>query len=165
MHSVLYLLCPTDCLETHVNSTFKHQNYFYTSLGNSFTTDYKTIDSLKTLMLEHNIREISVVLSNDNPIFLDALEGQFFTKISGLKHFYSKISNQRRHSEIIWNSDNRKDAILSHFLNNKIKELQDSLGNFPFHSVKINGKIYDRFENSFKNVYSSLTCLEKHSLN
>lgn len=165
MYSVLYLLCPTDCLETRVNDAFKHQNYFYTSLGNSLSLDDKTVESLKALMLEHSIREISVVLSNDNPIFLDALEGQFFYKISGLDRFYKKIGRQRRHSELIWNADNRRDAILSYFLNNIIKELQLRLANFPFHSVKISGKIYDRFENSFKNVYSNLTCLEKHSLN
>ncbi|KAB1159433.1 hypothetical protein F7018_03740 [Tenacibaculum aiptasiae] len=165
MNKVLFLLCPTDCLETVVNDTFKYQNYFYTSLGNSFSPNHKTLDSLKELIIKNHIKNICFVLSNDNKIILDALGGQSFSNISGLDSFYNKITKEKRHSELVWLGDHRQDAIFSYFLNNKIKELQLSLGNFPRQSVKISGKVYNRYENNFKSIYSNLTCLKKHSLN
>lgn len=165
MHKALFLLCPTDCLETTINATFKHQNYFYTSLGNSFASDIETLENIKELLIKHNINNIYFILSSDNKIILDALKGYFFSEIKGLQKFYTEIRKQQKHLEAIQLTENNQYSIISYFLNHKIKELQFYLSNFHNHSVKINGKVYDRFENSFKNIYSSLICIKKHNLN
>lgn len=165
MSKTLFLLCPTDCLETIVNNTFANKNYFYTSLGNSFIVDDITLKSIKKLILKEKIKNIYFVLSNDNQIILDALERQIFSEINGLKEFYSEVVKQKADSEVMWLTTNNKHLIISYLLNHKIKELQQKLGNLPLNSIKVRGKIYDRFDNVFKNIYSSLTCLKKHCLN
>ncbi|OSY89267.1 hypothetical protein WH52_01075 [Tenacibaculum holothuriorum] len=165
MHNVLFLLCPTDCLETIIDDTFNCQNYFYTSLGNSFTSDYKTINSIRELIIKHKIKNVCFVLSNDNEIIKDAFGEQYFSEINGLKSFYKKVSKEKELLEAIWGADHRKDSILSYFLNMKIKEFEANLGYIPHHQINIIGKIYNRFENSFRNIYSNITCLNKHILN
>ncbi|WP_420574211.1 hypothetical protein [Kordia sp.] len=165
MNKTLFLLCPTDCLETTINNTYESKNYFYTSLGNSFVVDNSTIKSIKELILKQNIKNIYFVLSNDNKIILDALESQSFSENIGLKNFYSEIIKQKETSEVMWLITNNRHLIISYFLNHKIKELQLELDKLSLNSIKIRGKIYDRHETAFKNIYSSLTCLESHCLN
>ncbi|WP_353778374.1 hypothetical protein [Winogradskyella sp. 3972H.M.0a.05] len=165
MHKALFLLCPTDCLESIINDTFKHENYFYTSLGNSFISDTETIENIKELIIQHNIRKIYFVLSDDNKIILDALGGQSFSDIRGLQKFYTEVTRQKERSEVLWQTDNRQFSILSYYLNNKIKELQLELDNLPIHLPRISGKIYFRQKNIFSNIYSDLICIEKHYLN
>lgn len=131
MNKVLFLLCPTDCLETKINNTFKYENYFYTSLGNSFYSDFKTINSLKELLIKKEITNICFILSTDNRIINDALEKQSFSKISGLKPFYKKISKSKKELKIISNTDKRQYTSFSYLLNTKIKELQLNLGCIP----------------------------------
>ena len=165
MRKVLFLLCPTDCLEPIINSTFKYENYFYTSLGNSFVSDSETIKNIKELVRKHNIREIYFVLSNDNKIILDALGGQFFSDIRDLQNFYVEVIRQKEHSEVLWQTNNRQFSILSYYLNNKIKELRLELGHLSNLPIKINGKIHNREDHTFKQIYPDLICLEKHNLN
>ncbi|WP_298426267.1 hypothetical protein [uncultured Kordia sp.] len=165
MNKTLFLLCPTDCLETAVNDAYENENYFYTSLGNSFAADNSTLKSIKELILKHDIKNIYFVLSNDNKIILDALERQSFSEIIGLENFYSEIIKQKEDSEIMWLTTNNKDLIISYFLNHKIKELQLELGNLSLNSIKVRGKIYDINNTYFKNIYSSLICLKSHCLN
>lgn len=165
MRKCLYFLCPTDCLESIINNTFKCENYFYTSLGNSFVSDIETIAYIKETIRKHNIREIYFVLSNDNQIILDALGRQFFSGIRGLKKFYNEITRQKEHSEVSWQTDDRQFSVLSYYLNKKIKELQPELRNLLDHPIKIRGKIYNRQENAFKDIYSDLVCREKCYLN
>lgn len=165
MQKCLYLLCPTDCLEPVINNTFKHKNYFYLSLCNSFIIEDNTIKSIKQLIKKHKIKEVYFVLSNSNYIVKDALGTQDFLKMRGLSSLYSQINTQKKYSEIFWQTDTSQFSILSYYLNSKIKELQFELGNITNDSLKIDGKIYDRFDNAFKNIYSDLICIEKHSLN
>ena len=165
MYKNLFLLCPTDCLESVIRNRFSKESYFYTSLGNSFVYDIKTLDSIKELVHEHTIDRIYFVLSDDNQIILDALGGQFFSEIRGLKAFYNEILEQKKLSEVLWTANEREFSILSYFLNNKIKELQHKLDNEIDYPIKIGGKIFNRDENIFKDIYSDLICLEKHALN
>lgn len=165
MHNTLFLLCPTDCLEPIINNTFKQENYFYTSLGNSFSSDVKTLEHIKALIVRNNIRKIYFVLSNDNQIILNALEGHFFPEVKGLKTFYNEVTNLKELSETLWLTNNRQFSILSHYLNKKMKELKFQLFTLFNYPIEIKGQIFDRSENTFKNIYTDLICIEKYSLN
>ncbi|CAL2082116.1 hypothetical protein [Tenacibaculum sp. 190524A02b] len=165
MHKSLFLLCPTDCLEMVINHQFKQENYFYTSLGNSFVSDIDTLINIKDVIKKHNITNIYFVLSSDNEIILDALGGQFFSKVKGLKTFYNEIEKQKKHSEASWQMNTSRFSILSYYLNQKIKELKYLLNSLYLNDVRVFGKIYNKQQNIFTNIYSDLVCLEKHCLN
>lgn len=165
MPTCFYLVCPTDCLEYTINKKFKYENYFYTALGNSFVFDAKTIKHIKNIIREHHIKEIYFVLSIDNKIILDALGANKFSDIIGLHNFYKDIKRQRKRSMLSLKRGNIQFAILSYHLNKKIKELELQLSDLSNIPIKIRGKIYNKNENTFSNIYSNLVCLEKHHLN
>ena len=165
MHKCFYLICPTDCLEYTINKTFKYENYFYTSLGNSFNQDIKTLESISRIIKKHNIREICFVLSMDNKIVVDALGNKEFSNIETLRNFYNEITIQKEHSKISFISYNRQFAVISFYLNKKIKELELQITNLLNQPIKIVGKIYSKDKNTFTNIYSDLICLEKYNLN
>jgi len=165
MQKALFLLCPTDCLESIINDSFKHENYFYTSLGNSFATDNITLEHIKELILKHHITTIYIVLSNDNKIILDALGRQFFSKIRGLQTFYKDITKQSKTHVTHCNSIVNEYYFFSYFLNTKIKGLQKELSNLLSDPIKINGKIYNKQLDAFSKIYSNLVFLEKYHLN
>ncbi len=165
MHSHLYFICPTDHIEPIINSSFGHRSYYYTSLGNSVAFDDDTIKQIEHLVLKHNIREISFVLSNTNVIFLDALGNRNFSEISGLDNFYNEVISQKEYSAGSGLKCNRKFLVLSYYLNYKIRELWHEL-NYPIiNQVKIIGKIYDKKRNVFDEIYSDLICRDYISLN
>lgn len=165
MQKRLFLLCPTDALESTINKVSIGENYFYTSLGNSFDVDFSTLQHIQELVEEQEICNIYFVLSNDNKIILDALGGQFFSDIRGLKKCYKEVKKQQRNAEIIEKSAGSQFSILSYYLNRKIKELQFQLNHLCTHDVAVNAKIYNKQEDSFKDIYADLICLERHSLN
>ncbi len=165
MPKTLFFLCPTDCLESIINNVHRHENYFYTSLGNSFLSDLETLEYLKELIKTHNIRKIYFILSNDNQIVSDALGGHFFSEIKGLETFYNEVAIQIENSKASWQTDHNQFSILSHYLNKKIKELQLELDNLFNYPIKISGKIYNRYDHLFNDIYSGFLCQEKHSLN
>ena len=160
----LYLICPTDCIESIINRAYKCENYFYTSLGNSFVFDSKTINELYQIIEKHCITDICFVLSNNNKIIIDALGNQCYSNLNGLNNFYNEITKQKVRSEITSQNNNRKFLLISYYLNNKICELQlllNALSNKPY----ISGKIYSSCQNIFLDIYSNLVCLDKHHLN
>ena len=165
MQKILFLLCPTDSLESTINDVSSSENYFYTSLGNSFNVDFETLKHLKELVEKHQICKIYFVLSNDNRIILDALGGQFFSGIRGLEKCYKEVKRQQKNAEIIEKRAASKFSVLSYYLNTKIKELQFQLCHVCKHDIHVSAKIYNTQENSFKNVHADLICLEKHALN
>lgn len=165
MHRSLFLLCPTDCLESVINTTYRHQNYFYTSLGNSFSPSIDTLTHIKKLIKQHDIRRIYFVLSKDNSIILDALGHQLFSDVKGLEPFYNNIIKQKKHSEVLWQKEHWQFSILSHYLNEKIKELRVTFQTLLHHPIYIRGKIYDRDKATFEDIHSELFCVKKHLLN
>jgi hypothetical protein len=165
MHKRFYLICPTDCLEFSINKTFKYENYFYTSLGNSFNYDHRTLGYLRTMIKKHNIQEIYFVLSIDNKIALDALGTKKFSKIGTLNNFYDDIKRQKERSNILFKEKDNQFTMLSFYLNKKIKELEFQLANLSNQTIKIGAKIYHKNQDAFINVYSDLVCLEKYQLN
>ncbi len=166
MDNMLFLLCPTDSLQSKINTVSKCKNYFYTSLGNSFNFDDKIITEIKELIQKHTINEIYFVLSNDNKIVLDALEGQSFSEIKGLKRFYKEIEKDKMLLKILTNTENNNFSIISFYLNKKIKALKHKLeDNLVSQPVKIYGKIYNKEKKSFMNIFSNLNGLEKFRWN
>ncbi len=165
MQKCLYLLCPTDCLEPVINRNFRNENYFYTSLGNSVVFNTHTILQIKKLVKKYEIRKIYFILSKNNNIILDALGKQDYLKFRGLNSFYNKLVRQKEDTEILWKTEYSQRTIISYYFNKKIKELESKLINKISHPVEISGKIYDRFENTFRNIYPKLVCLEKYHLN
>lgn len=165
MHTSFYLICPTDCLESIINKTFKSENYFYTSLGNSFNYNIKTLDVISMMIEKYQIKEICFVLSIDNTIVLDALGNKEFSSIPTLHNFYNEISVQKGLVRTFIDTDNRQFAVLSFYLNKKIKELESQINNLLEVPIKIRGKIYNKDNNTFTNIYSHLLCIKKYHLN
>lgn len=164
MQNNLFLLCPTDNLEPVINAMFSYENYFYTSLGNTFSKDINTLDSLRKLIRTKNIGNIFFILSSENRIILDALESQFYKNVTSLEKLYKKIEEQKELSEF-WDNKHFQELLLSYYLNHKIQELSNYLGHSLLQSISIKGKIYSQPENRFYPIYSTLICKEKYHFN
>ena len=117
------------------------------------------------MIKKNNILEIYFVLSSDNCILLDALGKQYFLAVRGLDNFYYEITGHKERSEASWETHNHQFSILSYFLNKKINELQFELNRLFIDQVKIGGKIYNKQEHIFTNIYSDLICRDFISLN
>ena len=165
MNSHLYFICPTDNLELEINKTFRYQNLFYTSLGNSVVFDKDIINEIEQLILKHAVQEISFVLSMTNLIISDALKNQDFAASCGLNGFYRQVLRQEGYSEVLGTKNNRRFTVLSYHLNNKIRELRQQLNEAKIGHLNIGGKIYNARENVFLAIYSHLICTEYISIN
>ena len=120
MQKRFYLICPMDFIEHNINKTFRYENYFYTSLGNSFNHYSKTIEYIRGIIKKHKIKEIYFVLSTDNMIVLDALGSQKTSKIRKLHNFYNDIKSQKQLSNLLFKENDNQFTILSFYLNKKI---------------------------------------------
>ncbi len=165
MYRQLFFICPTDNLETLVNKTFKQENYFFTSLGNSMVFDIVVVGHIKDLIINKNIQEITFILSDDNLILSSNKRSQDILKIKRLANFNNQIVKQQSYSESLWLSRNNKSLILSYHLRNKIRELHQGLNSLFIKQLKINAKIYNREKNVFKDIPIDLICLESFNLN
>ena len=116
--STLFLVCPTDCLESTINKEFKGDNLFYSSLVNNSSFCTNTVTNLEELVMNNNI-EIYFVLSTQNKIILHAMAGQSLSQIRGLKNFDSYIKKNKEMSELFWNSNDTTRVIISYFINQK----------------------------------------------
>ena len=96
---------------------FRCENFFYTSLGNSFKYDRKTLEHIKAIIKKHNIKEIYFVLSLDNIIVLDALASKKKSKVRLLHNFCDDIKSQKERSKIAFKENNNQFTILSLYLN------------------------------------------------
>lgn len=164
METCFYFVCPTDCLENTINKTFKHKNYFYTSLGNSFNLESKTLHTIKSIINKHGINNLCIVLSLDNEIVLDALSPKSYPKTKHLNHFYNEVGIHYKTSKLL-HKNNSPFVTLSYYLNKKIKELEFKLSQVNNTTLKIEAKVYNRQNNTFTNVLPSLLCLKKYHLN
>ena len=165
MNASLFFLCPTDCLESIVNKKYIGENYFYNSLGNNLTLDSITLESIKSLVCRHNIRNIYLVLSEQNKIAVDVMEGQTFPKIRGLQNFNNSINQSKKQSELFWKTSEPMFSSLSYYLNQKIRQLQLNLSYVLTQSVNLEGKIYIKSQNKFVDIYPDVVCFRDYSLN
>ena len=165
MKKCLFIICPTDCLEPIINKIFDCENYFYTSLGNTFCDDTKTIQYLNGIVQKHAIRDICFVLSCDNVIVLDALRNSELSSIPYLKHLHKDMNHQQSKLNFITTEDSYLFTVLSYHLNEKIKTLNFQLSDRQKQTVRVTGKIYNRKQEIFTSIYSNLICLEQYHLN
>lgn len=165
MQKHLYFICPTDHIERIINKTFQQENYFYTSLGNSIRFDADMAAQINGLIESKNITEVTFVLSSSNQVVMDVLSQQNFSSIEGLDSFYHEITQQKERSKMLWQRSDLPIPILSHYLNQKIKELQPKISSWIVDNVHINSKIYIRKSNVFKDVYADFFCEKYVNLN
>ena len=95
MFNKLYFICPTDNIESIINSKLNDNNFYITSLANSITFNYDFIKELHSIIESKKISEITFVLSDDNKLINDALENKKFKNIRSLNHLNLKISSQK----------------------------------------------------------------------
>lgn len=157
-------MCPTDCLETSINEKFKSENYFYTSIGNSFNVDKMSMVHIKKLIIKHEIKNIDFVLSLDNSFISYVLNKRLNLQDKGLKKYQENINKKKIQAKIIDQKVNHQYLLLSYILNDKIKELKVKLAD-SIDSITINGKIYNKKLDDFTYIYSELINLEKHNMN
>lgn len=160
MKSCLYFICPTDSLESVIESTFHQENYFYNSLGNSVTFTKSELNQIKKLVCNKGIRKIFFVLSQENQIVSDAIGNQDFSNIRGLKKFYSQVLKQKEHLEFSWQIPNPRFLILSSFLTEKIEQLKDGLSDLMIGEITFAGKIFNQEEYKFKDISADLIFTE-----
>jgi len=165
MRKHLYFVCPTDHLETVINSNFQQENYFLTSLGNSVTFNPQLIEEINLFIATKRITEITFILSDTNKMITDALKSQTFNEVRGLKRFYDVITEQKKCTAIVWQTLDIKVPIISFCLNLKIKELKLRLNSSIRGGVKVNAKIYNSRKNTFNEIYADLLHLAYFSLN
>jgi len=164
MQNNLFLVCPTDNLEPVINTKFSNENYFYTSLGNTFSQDNRILDNLSELIKTKQIGNIFFILSSKNKIILDALDLQLFKNVTGLEQLYNKIEEQKGCSKF-WNNNQFQNLLFSYYLNHKINELSYNLNDSLCQPLTIKGQIYNEQHNKFYPIYSNLICKEKFHFN
>ena len=101
MEKRLFLVCPTDFLEGIINQKFKSINFFYTSVGNSFCTDNKTIDNIKELVINHGIKNIDFILSLDNTFVSNTYSQEIKLRDTILNKYQQEIKEKKQQSKII----------------------------------------------------------------
>ena len=164
MFNKLYFICPTDNIESIINSKLNDNNFYITSLANSITLNYNFIRELYLIIESKKIREITFVLSDDNRLINDILENKDNKNIRSLDHLNLEIySHKNFFKKELTISQIRLD-IISYLLNqkkNELKNITDSLGL----KLDINAKVYNKEVNEFTKVKSKLLNLEFFNLN
>jgi len=164
MFNKLYFICPTDNIESIINSKLNDNNFYITSLANSITLNYNFIRELYLIIESKKIREITFVLSDDNRLINDILENKDNKNIRSLDHLNLEIySHKNFFKKELTISQIRLD-IISYLLNqkkNELKNITDSLGL----KLDINAKVYNKEVNEFTKVKSKLINMEFFNLN
>ena len=165
MHKCLYMICPTDRMESVICSKYEGYKYFFTSLGNAQILDDETIGQIAALIEKHDIRQITFVLAEDNQIILDAIGNQSFFEVRGLRAFYDFIQEQKKNTLNSWQMYQQYPMLLSYHLNERIKHLQTKLRGMLPYPPQYNGKLYSKEYNSFRDIHSELVCFYPNNLN
>lgn len=164
MEKRLFLVCPTDCLEGIINQKFKSINFFYTSVGNSFCMDNKTIENIKELVIKHGIKNIDFVLSLNNTFISNTASQEIKLKNTILNKYLQEINDKKEQVKIIDQEENNQYLLLSYILNDKIKQLEHQLADC-IEKIKIGAKVYNRDINDFEDIYSELINFQKYNMN
>ena len=161
----LYFVCPTDNLETIIESHFQNKNYFFSSLGNSLGFSFEVVEEINSLIENKAITEINFVLADNNKLISGGINDERFDELSSLENFYDIIQTQKKQTEAVWNKIDSRIPIISYYLNLKIQELNNQLIDVFDKNITINGKIYKTNANSFNEIHADLLHLDKFILN
>lgn len=121
MCNKLYFICPTDNLESIINSTFNYKNYYLTSLANSFTFNIEFKKEICSIIESRKINDITFILSDNNKFLTDALGDRNFEKIRGLNSFYHSISKHKDFITKVWSLSDIQQILTYYLLNLKKK--------------------------------------------
>jgi len=165
MHKCLYMICPTDQLESVITNRFGGSSYFYTSLGNMVSLNERTVRQIAKLIEKNSIKEITFILSTDNNILLDALNSQYFIETRGLCKAYGDFLSYKTQVAEIWRTHRQMDLIISYHLNQKIEALEIGLSEFLLDIPDINGQVFSKSSDSFKLIHSQIAFLNSCQLN
>jgi len=154
MHRHLYFICPSDHIESLINQTFRHDNYFLSSLGNSMVIDANLVEEIMAWMDIKSIREITFVLSSDNQIIHDAIKQYDFCNVKRLHNYYNEIFQVKMRLKGLWHMDKEEMPVLSYFLKTKVHALQTILSGL--NQIDINGKIYCSSTGTFNELDSRI---------
>lgn len=152
MHNRLFFVCPADRLESIINTKFRGVNHYYTSLGDSVIFDHNTVGQIKRLIIKNNIKEIFFVLSNNNPIVLDALGNQEYARITKMTDFYRNLKVDNKYPLVLWHINKNQLSVITPHLSNKIKELEKALSHTFMREIKIEGRIYSGSDFGFYSI-------------
>ena len=119
MDKCLFMVCPTDHLEPAIDHWFEGFKYYYSSLGNTFSLDEKTLCHISDLIEKNGIGQIMVILSENNRIVLDALNKRQYVEITGLAEPYGHLIDHKKHVVNTWQAPNQSQLVLSRHLNQK----------------------------------------------
>jgi len=161
----LYFVCPTDNLETVIESHFQNKNYFLSSLGNSLGFSFEVVEEINSLIENKGITEINFILADNNKMISGGINDERFDEVSSLKNFYDIIQTQKKQTEAVWSKIDSQIPIISYYLNLKIQELNNQLIDVFDKNITINGKIYKTNANSFNDINADLLHLDKFILN
>ena len=164
MFNKLYFICPTDNIESIINSKLNDNNFYITSLANSITFNYDFIKELHSIIESKKISEITFVLSDDNRLINDALENKENKNIKSLDHLNLKIYSQKNFFKKESTISEIRQEIISYLLNhkkNELKNITDSLGL----ELDINAIVFNKEVNEFTKIKSKLLNLEFFNLN
>jgi len=144
-------LIPTDNLESTKRDRFNGQKFFCSSLGNTLVIEKEILDQIASIVTKNEINEITFSLSESNRIVLDALSNQHYSDIKGLNEAYNHILPHQKDVKNSWDLNNQHAMILSYHLNDKINE--------------INGILFSKFYNGFRQIHPELICINSNILN
>ena len=164
MFNKLYFICPTDNIESIINSKLNDNNFYITSLANSITFNYDFIKELHSIIESKKISEITFVLSDDNKLINDAIEKKELKNIRSLDHLNLKISLQKKFFKKESTKSEIRLGLISHLLNQKKHELKNITDSFG-QELDINTLVYNKEVNEFTKVKSKLLNLDFFNLN
>lgn len=165
MEKHLYFICPTDKLETKINSIYKQENYYCSSLANSITFDSTIMEDINSIIERKNIKEITFILSSENEIISDVLSEQNLIQINGLSKFYYFVNKEMKYTKVFLPIYHNSTTLISSHLKKKISELQNNISCWLKHDLKINAKIYYKANNKFRDINDDLFFGNFFSLN
>lgn len=161
--NILFLICPTDFLETILNSRFKGRNYFYTSLGNNIQLeDESTVGQIKRIIEEKEIQQISIVLKENNTFF-DPLNKRV-NIISSVYQLNKEITKSKVEISKFQNPLDSKKLCISNFLNRKLHNLQRKVS-YEFPQISVNAILYNENQQKLISVKHDLISQAQFSLN
>ncbi len=166
MRKHLFFICPTDYLETAINSSFNHENYFSSSLGNSVCFTADSLGQIIEFIRAENISEISFILSCDNQIVSESLKSDHsYFGVTGMINFSNQLKWHQEQVQLVWQEPQASDLLLSYHLHQKMDELKSHLEKSFRVLPKISGFIYNKRNNVFTEVYNDLVYKTSLSLN
>lgn len=158
MHKQLFFICPTDYLELVINNNFNCENYFYSTLANSFLFNNDAIGYISSLLEYENIREITFVLSDENNLLFGSLAEDKVFNSNRLIKMKQDILLQNNKLKVLSRGLDANLFLATYFLIKKANSFKNDLNNCWFKDqIRINTKVYITKKKQFRTVeYNTL---------